>query len=467
MSIDGAPPRPFGWRDKVGYLFGDVGNDFLFLMASAYLLVFYTNVLGLEAAHVGTLFLLARVLDAFTDVGWGRFLDRHRPAATGRFRPWIGRVAVPVALASALMYAGFAADWPYGARLAWAAGTYLLWGSVFYTAINIPYGSMASVITGDPVQRSSLSVFRSAGASVAGVVVSLVPPLFLYARVDGVSQVVPENFTRTALVFSVVAVLCYAVCATQVRERVRAPARPEPRGLGSMLAALSRSRALLSLMAANLLLLLGALLTGSMAAYLWLNHFGDGALSGPAQLVNYLPVLLLAPAGAYLTRRFGKKETIAVGMAVAGAIYLALYVAHVTQPWVFIVLVALAGFGVGTFTLLAWALITDVIDDLELRTGERDDGTVYAVNTWARKLGQAVAGGVGGYALTLVGFRSGQATQSASTVEGIYTTSTLVPGILFLVVAAVMAFWYPLGRARVAATVDELSRRREPAPAAP
>ena len=124
-------------------------------------------------------------------------------------------------------------------------------------------------------------------------------------------------------------------------------------------------------------------------------------------------------------------------------------------------LTLLAGIGLGLFNLLVWAIIGDVIDHEEVRSGERDDGTVYAVNTWARKLGLALAGGLGGYALSLVGFQSGQTEQSAATIEGIYTVATLVPGILYAVVAAIFLFWYPLSRARVAANVATLAERRE------
>ncbi|WP_286793228.1 glycoside-pentoside-hexuronide (GPH):cation symporter [Microbacterium sp. UBA3394] len=452
--------RPFGWRDKVGYLFGDLGNDFLFIFASAYLLVFYTNVAGLNPAHVGTLFLLTRLLDAFTDVFWGRFLDRHTPSRAGRFRVWIGRAAPLLVVASALLYVPFISEWTYTAKLVYAVVTYILWGSVFYTMVNISYGSLASVVSGVPAHRASLSVFRGVGANIAALFVALVPPLVIYATVDGVSQVLPGAFFVTGLVFSAAALVFYVFCYSLVRERVHA--QPvEGRSFGQLLRSLAGNRALIALMAGNLTLMLASLLTGSMAAYLWLNYFNKGALSGPAQFAQYLPALLIAPVAPLLASRIGKRETLVVALAATSALYLLLYVLHTDSPWVFIVLTLLAGVGLGLFNLLVWAIIGDVIDHEEVRSGERDDGTVYAVNTWARKLGLALAGGLGGYALSLVGFQSGQTEQSAATIEGIYTVATLVPGILYAVVAAIFLFWYPLSRARVAANVATLAERRE------
>ena len=96
--------RPFGWRDKIGYMFGDFGNDFTFIFASLFLMIFYTKVLGIKAELVGVLFVVARVIDAFTDVTMGRIVDKMKPGKSGRFKPWIRYASGPVALASFLMY---------------------------------------------------------------------------------------------------------------------------------------------------------------------------------------------------------------------------------------------------------------------------------------------------------------------------------------------------------------------------
>ncbi|EWS79795.1 major facilitator transporter [Brachybacterium phenoliresistens] len=461
-----APSRPFGLRDRIGYLFGDLGNDFTFILASAYLMVYFTNVAGLEAAHVGLLFLAARLIDAFTDIGWGRFLDRHRPSRLGRFRPWIGRMAIPVGIASMLLYVPFTADWAYGAKLAYAVATYLLWGSICYTTTNISYGSMASVMTIVPAERASLSVFRSIGANFAGLFVSLVPPLLIYTMVDGTSRLDPQRMFAVAAVFSVLAVLWYFLCFANVRERVSAPVDvAHRRSFGSLARSLVTSRPLLTLVTANIVIMLGSLLMGTMAAYLWLYHFNDGALSGPAQLTSYLPGLLLAPVAARLAARFGKKEVVTASLVLAGGLYIVIFLLQITSPWVFIAMAFAAGFGIGFYNLMVWALIGDVIDDEERRSGERDDGTVYAVNTWARKLGQAAAGGLGGFALGMVGFRAAETVQTPATIQGIYAVATLVPGILFLVAAAILLLAYPLGRRRVESTVQELARRRTEAEA--
>ena len=128
--------RDFGRRDKIGYMFGDFGNDFTFIFASSFLMVFYTKVLGISGGMVGTLFLVARFVDAFTDVTMGRIVDAAPPARDGKFRCWIRRMCGPVALSSFLMYQTAMAQASMPWKIVYMYVTYLLWGSIFYTSIN-------------------------------------------------------------------------------------------------------------------------------------------------------------------------------------------------------------------------------------------------------------------------------------------------------------------------------------------
>ena len=164
-----AQPRPFGLRDKIGYLFGDFGNDFTFILSTVILSKFYTDVMGVSAGVVGTVMMLARAVDAVTDLSMGRLCDRSRPTPVGKFKPWLLRLCVPVAAASFLLYQSGFAGRPMGFKIAYLAVTYILWGSFCYTGINIPYGSMASAISPEPADRQSLSTFRTMGGMLAFV----------------------------------------------------------------------------------------------------------------------------------------------------------------------------------------------------------------------------------------------------------------------------------------------------------
>lgn len=465
MAQDPKNIRPFGMRDKIGYLLGDLANDFTFIFASTFLMKFYTDVLGIAPYVVGILFLVARCIDAFTDVGMGRILDTMTPGKGGRFRPWIKRMAIPLFVINILMYLYPAAYLPHGAKIAYIFITYIMWGSVCYTAANIPYGSMASVITNDPSERTSLSTYRSMGSMLAAGPIGIITPLLLFKNVDGQSILIPERFTLVAVIYSTLALVAYFGCYHMCTERIQLPNKPveKQQGFFSLVKALIKNRALLAIIGAAIAMLLCQLLGQSMLTYVFQDYFHNANLMIFAGLATALPMLVMAPVARKLSDRYGKKECSIVGCAVATLFYGLLFIIHTHNPVVYITLMLLGSIGMGFFNMVIWAFITDVIDYQEVQTGSRDDGTVYAIYSFARKLGQAISGGVGGFALSMVGYVSasaGQVVQQAeSTLNGIYSISTLVPALGYLVVLLLLAFVYPLSKKAVEENTRILAER--------
>lgn len=460
--------RPFGWRDKIGYAAGDLGNDMTFMIQAFFLMVYFTKVIGIDPAHVGLMVMAARVLDAFTDIGMGRLVDTLKPARDGKFKPWIRRIAIPVALSSALLFQPFIAGWDYGLRLAWMGAFYLLWGSIFYTAINIPYGSMASVISDKAEDRAELSVWRSTGAQVAFLLVSTLLPVVVFQGKD----VNAANFGYAAIVMSVLAVGFYAVLYFNVEERIVVAPKPkgESQSFGALVKSLVTNRALLAIVIAALLLLLGNLLNGAVASYVYLDYFGNGALMTPANLISGVLPFILIPLAGRLTKMFGKTEVGTFGVALYVGLMLLQYFLHTDNIYLFITIHALASFAIAIFNYLIWAFIVDVIDFQEVRTGQRDDATVYAVYSWARKLGQAASAGFAGVALGMIGYKTSTAggakvTQSPETIEGIWMLFTLVPALFLVGTFLALFFLYPLKKAQVLENTRILQERRAAATA--
>ena len=455
--------RPFGIRDKLGYLFGDFGNDFSFIFASSYLMVFYTKVLVISGFAVGLLFLFARVVDAFTDVTMGRIVDGLEPARDGRFRPWIRRMCVPVAVASTIMYMYWVRDWSYGAKMVYVVITYLLWSSFCYTAINIPYGSMASVISADAGERASLSTYRSLGASLASLVIGVLVPLFIYETdAQGNEIVIPQRFTLTAVIFGALSVICYILCYVLCTERVSFTKKKEEKreGIGALLKSLGKNRPLLAVVCSALILLLATLLGQTMNNYLFLDYFKNAKAVAALNLVSIGGMLLLAPFISRITTNYGKKEAGALGMLAAGIIYIVTFFLRIKSIPAFMLLLFFGMLGTGLFNMITWAFITDIIDYQEVATGKREDGTVYAVYSFARKLGQALAGGIGGFALTAIGYVSEAPAQTPQVADRIYSVATLVPGICYLLIFVIMQFWYPLSKKEVEKNAAALREKR-------
>lgn len=454
--------KPFGMRDKIGYMFGDLGNDFTFTFASSYLMVFYTNVLGISAAVVGILFLVARFIDAFTDIGMGILIDRVTPGTNGKFKPWIRRMCGFVAIAAFLMYQSGMAEAPTWMKTVYMFVTYILWGSFAYTSINIPYGSMASAISANPADRAELSTWRSLGANFAGVAIGTIVPQVIYREVNGQEVASGTMFTVVAAVFSVLAIICYLLCYQLTTERVKiekSPGQKAPSVMESV-RTLVKSRALLALIAAAIVLLLSTMLGQSMNQYLYIQWFNNKNALSVVGILSLPIVLMIAAAVGMITERFGKKEAGAVGMLVSGTIYILLGIMKIRNPWVYLVLVFFGMLGMYYFNMVIWSYIIDVIDDMEVKNGHREDGTVYGVYSFARKIGQALAGGISGFALAAIGFVEGAETQTENVKEGIYNLANFVPGILYLVVAFLLIFAYPLSRKKVNENSRILEERR-------
>ena len=454
--------RPFGAKDKVGYMLGNVANDFTFIFASLYLQVFYTDVLGIKPALVGTLFLIARIVDAFTDTAMGRICDKTKATKNGKFKPWLLRACGPVALASFLMYQSLAADLSYGLKVVYMFVTYLLWGSVCYTAINIPYGSMASVMSNEPDHRASLSTFRGVGSMIPQILVGVVVPMFLYTELaDGTKIANASAFPIVALIASVLAVVCYIVCYFMCTERVKVTETAQSVSFKDTVKALAGNRALVGIALVFICYLGAQMLNQTINNYIFKDYFGDTMGLSVMNAAGFAPALILAPCAVPLTRKVGKKELGIIAAAMGTVAFGALFIMRTTNMWLYTIINIVGLLGFGLFNLIIWAFVSDVIDDQEVRTANREDGTIYAVCSFARKLGQAIASALGGWALGWIGYAEGSLSgQTQAVKDGIYNIATLVPMILYIAVGVCLFVIYPLSKKKVNENAAVLKERR-------
>lgn len=460
MAKNNTSVQPFGMKDKLGYMFGDFGNDFTFILSSMFMMKFYTDVMGISSGVVGVLMMAARFVDAVTDVTMGQIVDRSKPTKDGKFKPWIKRMCGPVAIASFLIYQSAFANMAYGFKVAWMAVTYLLWGSIFYTSINIPYGSMASAVSSDPKDRAQLSTWRTIGATLAGLVIGVGTPMVAYEVVDGNTVLSGSRMTIIAGVFSVCAIICYLLCFNLVRERVKVEANTQKLEVGKLLKSLFTNRALLGIIVAAILLLLAQLGMSGMAGYVYPNYYGSASAQSLSALTGNLVILAIcAPLAVKLSTKFGKKELSTVACLVSAVVYVVCLVLKPQNPFAYVAFSTIAYLGIGFFNTVIWAMITDVIDDSEVKNGIREDGTIYAVYSFARKVGQALSSGMVGGLLALIGYTQATAFDPEVTL-GIFKMSCIIPIIGFAAVALALIFLYPLNKKRVEENVAELARRR-------
>ena len=461
-------------KDKLGYAFGDLASCLVFGLTQSVLNKFYTDVLEISVLSVMIMTIIARVWDAINDPIWGRMIDGSRVYPDGRYRHWIKIFAVPVAVAAILMFLnvkGFANT----GRIAWIYVTYILFG-MLYTCINIPYGSMAQVITSDDKERSSLSVFRSIG-STFGAMPAMVLASFCYVAMtdangnkvlgtDGkVLKVMSPTITLIGVVvIAVLAVVFYFLCYGWSKERVTS--RPSPKQKGQtwkVVKTLLRSRPFMAVSIASMLFLAAQMFGQGYNAYLFDKFFNQQKLTMLPTVFQYLPVAVIMFFATKMGNRFGRREVCSYGVLAAAVFYLVLFVLAlfgITNVWLYLAANLVAGIGTAFIFLLVWALASDAIDYNKVNYKLNDDATSYAFYTFMRKLGQTVATILINVPLLIIGYEGSKLRTEGlndAALKTMYNYSVMIPAVLFLLVFLILRFVYPLSKKRV----DELQVEKE------
>ncbi|MCM1364364.1 MAG: glycoside-pentoside-hexuronide (GPH):cation symporter [Faecalibacterium sp.] len=457
------------FKDKIGYAMGDMGGLMTFGLVSAFLNMFYTDVLGISAARITVLMIVARVWDAINDPIWGAFVDSKKPTKFGRFRPYILWASFPMAVAGFLMFTKIPglSDNQY---LIYAYITYILYG-MMYTGVNIPYGSLASVITDDEIERSSLSMWRSIGAGIGGLPAQILLPLVVYSTVlgaDGTSAKVldPTKLSTSVGILCLLSVVIFAVHFKLTKERVQLPPtqKQENYNVLKTMRVLVKNKPFIVLCIVSMLLICFQMYTQTVYNYLFKNYFGNPGLYSIVTICTYLPMAMFLPFMGKLIRKFGKKEICSVGLAFAAAINIIMYLMRftpmVSNPYVFLVLVFLSGAGQTFLVLEVWALVMDVIDYQEFLSGRREEGTSYSFYSFARKLGQTIAGVGASGILGIIGYDGKLASQPPEVLTKLYDAATILPAIMLIIMFVLLAFGYKLSKKQLEVLHNDLDSMR-------
>ena len=441
-------------RDKIGYAMGDVASCLVFGLTQSVLNKYYTDVLEISVLSVMIMTIIARIWDAINDPIWGRLIDGAKPRSDGRYRRWINIFSVPVALATILMFAdvrGFSA----GGKLAFIYVTYILFG-MLYTCINIPYGSLAQVITSDDKERSSLSVFRSIGSTFGAMPAMVLASICYVKLADGTSQMDYKKVFLGVVVISVLSVLAYLLCYAWSKERVES--RPDPREKGQtmkVIKTLLKSRPFMAVSVASMLFLAAQMFGQGYNAYLFDHYFHKTGLTMLPTVFQYLPVAVIMFFASRLGNKFGRREVCSYGILLAAVFYIALFVLAlfgVTNVWLYLAACLASGVGTAFIFLLIWVMAGDAIDYNRVTFGLNDEATSYAFYSFMRKLGQTVATILINVPLLRIGYEGSKLKTEGLTdaaLQRMYNSSVMIPAVLFLLVFLILRFAYPLNKKAV------------------
>lgn len=435
VSHDKKEKKPFGFKDELGYILGDMGGSFVNLYIDAFFLTFATYVLGVSPLFMGNLFLFARLFDAINDPIIGSFPDRWKLGKSGdKFKPYIKIFMWPLALSVLFAFADVSA-WGSTLKHVWVVFAYILYG-ISYTGTSMPFGAMANIITDDPIERTKLSRARSIGGMTVGAGFLSLIPLFIW---DDAGQAIPRAFFIIAIFFAGFSLLSYAGLLKFTEERIVEEKSAEDQvdyNYSKIIKDVFKNRPLIGVMLATVGSLIYITANGQLGSIMFLEYYGMPELQSITQLSQIVVLVVCIPLVPRLSEKFGKQKTLLTAVAFNAIIAAFLFIVPIENPYIFVVLFIIGNIGQTIFTMLIWALVSDTLDYHEYKFNYRSDGSLYSIYTFSRKIGSTIASTFAGWSLAWIGFVAGAATQSpevSGNIRLLYTAVPLVAAILELI----------------------------------
>ncbi|MDM0980591.1 MFS transporter [Clostridium perfringens] len=448
--------RDFSMKDKIGYTLGDLGCCCTEQFRAMFLTVFYTLVLKINPIHVGTILLITKIWDAINDPIIGAIIDARKAKAGKKFIPWMRAFSIPCAI---LMCIGFlnVSNWDYGFKLAYVLITYVLYESM-YTCVNVPFGSLSSVMTDDTNHRTDLSRYRSLGGTIFMTVIVIVGPLFLYKD----NQPVASNFLLLAIICACISVFCIQVTCVWCKERVEIPdVEREKINYFQVLKNISRNRALLGVIIASLVGMIAASVVNGLNTYLFKDYFGNVKLMSISGMLSTVYAIITFIGTKFVANKFGKKEWCMYGAGFAAIVYGVLFFLPIKNPIMFIAINGICYIGASGFQILIWAMVNDSIDYQELKTGTRNESIVYSTYSFFRKIAAALSASLSSFILAFIGYNVNAATQTPEVISNLWKSYTGIYSLGYVIAILSLFFIYPLTKKKTEEMLQELSIKRE------
>lgn len=387
--------RPFSGRDILGYFMGDFGCSMSFSLISGYMLIFFTQFVGISLAHYAIIILLTKIWDGINDPLIGALIDRFAPKKGDKFRPWILKAGPILAFSAAIMFLD-TRTWAYPAKLALCIIGYLIW-DICYTLVNVPYGSLNSVITADEKQRTQLSSSRTFGSLIGGTVLGILIPMFAYGNkiIDGnaVSVFLGERMFPMALILGIGAVIAFLILYFNVEERIKHVQEgneEEKFSYVDTLVGCFKNKAMLGLILAGLANTVFVLSSSQLSQMTFQMYFNNGKLSATSILTFLVPMIVGAIIAPKIISKVGKKRAIAIPSLITALVYGIMAILPIQNVLVWIVLQIVAVTFSCASLIVGWALVSDAIDYQEYQTGKRSEASIYATYSMIRKIGQGI-----------------------------------------------------------------------------
>lgn len=457
--------RPFGMRDKVSYAAGDLGCNMSFALKSTIMAIFWTQFMALGETLYATLLLVVQIWDAINDPLLGSMFDADkRKYKRGKFKTYIFIGALGL-LFSGLFFFLPLPNAPKVMRCIMFVLGYVLWDA-FYTIANVPYGSMMSVITQDGSERSQLSTWRSIGSMIGNILPMVLLPFICY---DASNNLKGEMVFVAAMVMGIIGLVCFIFMLKTTTIRVEENSviiseKVEKFNIFKAMLNFLKNPPAIGATLAAMAMFIGMQGSTSATTVLFQSYFKNAQISGIIMLISYLPMFLFMPFIKKIVDKWGKKEACAVGSAVSvfGALLLFLPLGSGTAGLAgYVVAQAFFGFGLGFYTCVSWALMADAIDYNEWKNGTKEEGTVYSLHSFFRKLAQGLGPSLVILIMGALGYDGAlKADQPFEVAEKMKWLVAALYSFSAIVMFISIAFIYNLNKKKVAQMTADLNARR-------
>lgn len=424
--------------ERVSYGLGDFGCNIIYTAMSAFLLFYYTDYAGVSAFAVGAIMMISRVFDGISDLIMGVIVDRTK-SRFGKARPWLLRMCVPFAIAGVLLFS-VPSTWSDTPKLIYVFITYNLVSTVIYTAINVPYSALNALMTQDPYERSVLSIFRNLLATAGTLTINT----FTLPLVEFFGDN-PAAWTRTFMVFGVVAIIAFMINFLGTKERVVSVSdmqngehKDVPFIAGVKALFVNKYWILMTLMLALFFLMYA--INGGSTVYYAKDILGDkdlvATINGIFNVVQILGMFFIA----MLVKKYGKRNIFALGLVLDIVGILFLHYLH-SEMWMIVVSSLIRGIGNACGGATMWAMVSDTIDYGEWKTGYRTEGLVNSACSFGWKIGNGLGSALLGLILEIGGYVGTAAVQSAEALEAIEFSFIWVPVMVYVSGLVIMYFF--------------------------
>ena len=428
-------------RTLSSYAAGSLGNNIIFSLINTYLLIFLTDNFGVGAAAVGTLFLVARIIDGITDPIMGVIVDNTN-TKIGKSRPYL--FAVPIFISITTIMCFSTPDFSYSNKIIWIYAAYILWG-ISFTAMDIPYWSLSANITRSSEGKTKIVTSARTVAYVGGFIIStLTIPLVSILK----------SWTKVAIIYAFSASILIWITAFGVKEISTTPNKKEKQGFKQFINLLKTNKPLRIVLLSMLVLELSGSIKNTISIYYIKYNFNAEMMIPVVTSVGLVASILGGLISPYLTKKLGKRNTALLGLFVSASGSILVFLLSYSSLYLMIAVNFIAGIFDGAGYISLTSMVADCVEYGEWKTGTRSEGMIFSLNIFKSKISNAIGGSLCGYILAYIGY-SANSSQSTFTLNGIHLMQILIPCII-IIISFLLLRRYNLSEAEYDAIVDDL-----------